>query len=391
MAEKRKYEVRLTEEEKHKVEAVIRDPKVSRTIKCRAQILKLSDAGRSKRLSQRQIAKQIGVSPSTVSETVKRYANEATIDKVLTFKHNPASDDAKRKLDGRGEAKLLRLACSKPPANMSRWTVRALTEAGNRLLEKPVSKTTVHKLLRNNKVKPHRNQYYCLPPEADEDPDILDRFVRNMEAVIDVYERPYDPEYPVWSMDEKSFQFLGEIREPLPAAPGRPRRVDAEYKRNGTGVMLVYVEPLTGKTFVSTRRHRCAADWAETVAYLLLEICPEAKKVTLVVDNLNIHSINSLYKRFSKKKADALAARLELVFTPVHGSWLNIAEMQISIISRQCLTNRVPDLKTLRTIMRAWTAKRNRAAHVVKWQFSKQKARIKLRHLYPPDILAESA
>lgn len=391
MAEKRKYEVRLTEEEKHKVEAVIRDPKVSRTIKCRAQILKLSDAGRSKRLSQRQIAKQIGVSPSTVSETVKRYAGEATIDKVLTFKHNPASDDAKRKLDGRGEAKLLRLACSKPPANMSRWTVRALTEAGNRLLEKPVSKTTVHKLLRNNKVKPHRNQYYCLPPEADEDPDILGRFVRNMEAVIDVYERPYDPEYPVWSMDEKSFQFLGEIREPLPAAPGRPRRVDAEYKRNGTGVMLVYVEPLTGKTFVSTRRHRCAADWAETVAYLLLEICPEAKKVTLVVDNLNIHSINSLYKRFSKKKADALAARLELVFTPVHGSWLNIAEMQISIISRQCLTNRVPDLKTLRTIMRAWTAKRNRAAHVVKWQFSKQKARIKLRHLYPPDILAESA
>lgn len=391
MAEKRKYEVKLTAEEKRKIEATIRDPKVSRTIKCRAQILKLADTGRNKQLSQRQIARQVGVSPSTVSETVKRYANEATIDDVLTFKHNPASDDAKRKLDGRDEAKLLRLACTEPPANMSRWTVRALTEAGNKVLQNPVSKTTVHKLLKNKKVKPHRNQYYCLPPDADEDPEILDRFVTSMENVIDVYERPYDPEYPVWCMDEKSFQFLGEVRKPIPAAPGRPRRVDAEYMRNGTGVMLVYVEPLTGKTYVSTRKHRCAADWAETVAYLLLEICPDAKKVTLVVDNLNIHSINSLYKRFSKKKADALAARLELVFTPVHGSWLNIAEMQISIISRQCLTNRVPDLKTLRIIMRAWTAKRNRAAHVVKWQFSKQQARIKLRHLYPPDTLAESA
>ena len=156
-------------------------------------------------------------------------------------------------------------------------------------------------------------------------------------------------------------------------------------------MLIVYVEPLTGKTYVSTRRHRTAEDWAETVYHLLTVICPEAQKVTLVSDNQNIHTAASLYKRFSPRTADALAARLEFVKTPVHGSWLNAAEIQISIISRQCLVSRIPELGTLRGIMRAWTRRRNSSTHRINWQFTTADARRSLRHLYPADSAIEPA
>ena len=249
-------------------------------------------------LTQKQIAQQLGVAPSTVYLTVKCYAESSSIDEVLIFRHNPASDDAKRKIDGREEAKLIRMACTKPPGSAGRWTVRSLTEASAGILKQPVSRATVHRVLKNNRIQPHKSEYYCLPPDEETDPDIRRQFTERMEDVLNVYERPYDPYHPVWCMNEKSLQLLEEVRKPLPAAPGRPRRVDGEYRRNGTAVLIVYVEPLTGKTYVSTRRHRTAEDWAETVYHLLTVICPEAQKVTLVLDNLNIHTAVSLYKRF---------------------------------------------------------------------------------------------
>ena len=391
MSKARKYAVKLTEEERAKVDSILRSKDASRTIKCRAQILKLIDENSGKNLTHKQIAMQLGVAPSTVYLTVKRYAEESSIDTVLTFKHDPTSDDVKRKIDGREEAKLVRLACTKPPESQSRWTIRSLTEASAKILKHPVSRSTVHRVLKNNKIRPHKNEYYCLPPDDEADPDIRRKFTECMENVISVYERTYDPDYPVWCMDEKSLQLLADVRPELPAAPGRLRRLDGEYKRNGTAVLLVYVEPLTGRTYVSTRKRRTTDDWAETVYHLLTVVCPEAKKVTLVLDNLNTHNISSLYKRFSRDTADDLAARLELVKTPVHGSWLNIAEIQISIISRQCLGRRIPELGILRGIMRAWTRKRNRLRQRINWQFTTADARRKLRHLYPENMEGEAA
>jgi hypothetical protein len=209
-----------------------------------------------------------------------------------------------------------------------------------------------------------------------------------MEDVLAVYARPYDPHRPVVCMDEKPYQLLGHARDPIPAAPGRDRREDNEYIRHGTCSIFCWTEPLAGWRRVDARSRRTRLDWAHQVQRLLTVDYPDVDRVVLVMDNLNTHTIASLYEAFDPATAFALAQRLEIHHTPKHGSWLNIAEIELSVLTRQCLDRRIDDLDVLNTELAAWQQATNTTQRQVQWQFTTDDARTKLRHLYPQQLAA---
>ena len=198
-----------------------------------------------------------------------------------------------------------------------------------------------------------------------------------------MYHRPYDPDYPVVCMDESSKQLIGEVRDPIPGKPGQPVRVDDEYVRHGVVEIFMEVEPLGGKRHVAITEHRTRKDWAAQIKQMLDERYPDAIKVCLVMDNLNTHSIASLYETFEPKEARRLAERLEIHYTPKHGSWLNMAEIELSVLKGQCLDRRIPDMATMQAEVATWEHERNNRANKINWQFTASDARIKLKRLYP--------
>jgi hypothetical protein len=204
-----------------------------------------------------------------------------------------------------------------------------------------------------------------------------------MEDVLEVYARPYDPARPVICLDEKSKELHGQIREPLPLAPGKVRREDSEYVRNGVANLFLWVEPLTGKRGVRVTERRTAVDFAEQLRKLVEESYPQAERIVLVTDNLNTHTPACLYETFPAEQARHLAEKLEWHFTPEHGSWLNIAECELSVLARQCLNRRVPDREALAEEVASWEARRNGARATIDWQFRTADARVKLKRLYP--------
>jgi hypothetical protein len=204
-----------------------------------------------------------------------------------------------------------------------------------------------------------------------------------MEDVLAVYRRRFDAAVPVVCMDEKPYQLLAHARDPLPASPGHDLKIDSEYVRCGTCSIFVWVEPLAGRRRVIAREHRTRLDWAAEVDRLLTHDYPDADRVVLVMDNLNTHSIGSLYEAFEPAKALALAQRLEIHHTPRHGSWLNIAEIELSALTRQCLERRIADLDTLNRELTAWQNAVNAGQRQVNWHFTAKDARTRLRHLYP--------
>ena len=204
-----------------------------------------------------------------------------------------------------------------------------------------------------------------------------------MEEVLDLYHEPLDPDAPLVCMDETSKQLVAETRQPIPASPGRPRRYDYEYERKGVANLFMFTEPLTGWRWVKVTERRTRKDWAEAVKTLLDLRYPEARVVRLVMDNLNTHSIGSLYEAFEPEEARRLARRLEIHYTPKHGSWLNIAEIELSVLTTQCLDRRIESGVTLEKEVRAWQDARNESTKGVDWQFTTDDARVKLRRLYP--------
>jgi hypothetical protein len=208
-------------------------------------------------------------------------------------------------------------------------------------------------------------------------------FVARMEDILDLYCLPYDPLYPVICMDEKPYQLLDNVLTPIEMKPGSPKKEDYEYKRCGTCSIFVFNEPLTGWVHANAKERRTAVDYAHAIKELLTVHYPNAVKIRLTQDNLNTHVLDSLYKTFPAKEARELARRLEFHYTPKHGSWLNMAEITISIIASQCINRRIPDLDSLNNELRAWTIEYNLIRTPIRWQFSTEKARIKLHKLYP--------
>ena len=220
-------------------------------------------------------------------------------------------------------------------------------------------------------------QQWCIPPEANA------AFVCAMEDVLEVYKRPYNPEEPLVCMDETSKQLTKEIRQTVAAKCGRPTRIDCEYERNGVSNLFMFYEPFGGKRYVSVTDHRKKIDWAFQIKELLDYHYPHAKKVVLVMDNLNTHAGGSLYEAFPPQEAKRLLDRLEIHYTPKHGSWLNIAEIELRILSTQCLNRRIADKHTLEHEVAQWQNQRNFLKAKIDWRFSSNDARIKLNRLYP--------
>jgi hypothetical protein len=218
---------------------------------------------------------------------------------------------------------------------------------------------------------------WCIPPKQSAE------FVCHMEDVLDVYQRSSNPKRPVVCMDETFKQLIGETREPLPPAPGRVERFDHVYVRNGVASLFLAFEPLTGWRHVTVTDHRRRLEWASFVKSLVDDRYKHAEKIVLVMDQLNTHSAASLYEAFAPEEAKRIAAKLEIHHTPKHGSWLNMAEIELSALGRQCLSRRIANQEKLVASIRAWEQARNAASRKVNWQFTTADARIKLHRLYP--------
>jgi hypothetical protein len=217
---------------------------------------------------------------------------------------------------------------------------------------------------------------WCIPTVGAE-------FVWRMEDVLDVYARPYDPKRPQVCFDEKSVQLIAETRHPLPPKPGQPERFDYEYQRRGTRNLFIYFQPLMGWRHIEVTERRTKVDFAHCMRYLVDDLFPDAEVVVVVLDNLNTHSPAALYEAYEPKEAKRILDRLEFHYTPKHGSWLNMVEIELSVLSEQCLDDRIPDENSLRRRIAAWEAPRNEQGATVHWRFSTPDARAKLKRLYP--------
>jgi transposase len=220
-------------------------------------------------------------------------------------------------------------------------------------------------------------QYWAIPPEHSAE------FVAAMEEVLAVYQRPPDPAHPLICMDETSKQLVGETRVSLPVEPGQPRREDYEYERHGVANLFLFCEPLTGWREVQVTERRTRTDWAIAMRELSDQHYPTAERITVVLDNLNTHGPASFYETFAPEEARRLTERFEFHYTPKHGSWLNRAEIEFSVLKRQCLDRRMGDAETLRNEIQAWKQERNVVNKTIDWQFTAVDARIKLKRLYP--------
>jgi hypothetical protein len=204
-----------------------------------------------------------------------------------------------------------------------------------------------------------------------------------MEDILEVYTRAYDPKRPQVCMDETSKQLLADLQEPIPAQPGQPQRVDYEYKREGVADLFMFFETLTGKRYVKVTDQRTRKDWALAMQELSDDIYPQAEKIVIALDNLNTHSPASFYETFEPDEARRLTNRFEFHYTPKHGSWLNMAEIELGVLIRQCLNRRIAEKVTLESEVKAWQDDRNAKVVKVDWRFTTADARIKLKHLYP--------
>ena len=230
---------------------------------------------------------------------------------------------------------------------------------------------------KKNELRPWVKKQGCLPPEASE------TFVAAMENILEIYQRPQDPAHPVVCVDETSQQHLKDTRDPLPMAPGRPHRSDYTYQRNGVSNLFMIFAPLDGFRHVEVTDQRTSIDFAHICRDIVDVHFPDAESIHLVCDNLNTHKPASVYKAFEAEEAKRITEKLEFHYTPKHGSWLNIAEIELSVLSRQCLCRRLPDQETLKREVQAWQNRRNQQAATVRWRFTTDDARIKLKRLYP--------
>ena len=218
---------------------------------------------------------------------------------------------------------------------------------------------------------------WCIPPQHNA------AFVADMERVLDVYQRLFDPRFPVICMDESNKQLIDDVQSPLPMQPGQAKREDCNYERHGTGNLFIAFEPACGQRHVMVAERRTRQDWASFIRALVEEFYPTAERITLVCDQLNTHHLASLYETFPPDEAHRLACKLELVYTPKHGSWLNMAEIELSALSRQCLDRRIANLVMFAREVAAWEQERNAHATTVHWRFTTADARVKLASLYP--------
>lgn len=364
-----RYLVELTEAEReHLIEFTRKGNPGARKVR-RANILLMADR---RGHTDEQISTALSVGTSTVYRTKEKFV-EGGLEHALNEASRPGGE---RKLDAKQEATLVAIACTTPPVGYAKWTLQLLADRLVALTEvESVSTETVRRRLKENALKPWRKRMWCIPKFDAE-------YVANMEDVLDVYEQPRDQKRPLVCFDETLKQLIEETRLAIPARPGSPECIDYEYKRNGTANLFMFVAPLEGWRHVKVTERKGNEDFAECMRDLVDIHFTEADLIRVVLDNLSTHRPAALYKTFPPEEARRILRKLEFHYTPKHGSWLNMAEIEIGILSRQCLDRRIGDAVTLGVEVDAWETDRNAAHATIEWMFSLDRARSKMTRAY---------
>ena len=323
----------------------------------------------------------VGVGTATVYR-IKRRLVEGNLAHALAEAVRPG---AQRKLSGQEEALLVATACSAPPPGRARWTLVLLAGALVQLTEHPsLSRETVRRRLVENELKPWRKDMWCIPRVDGE-------FVARMEDLLDLYAERPDAGRPVVCFDESPTQLIGEVRTPCAARPGQLERYDCEYQRNGTANLFVFLDVHRSWRHVKVTDHRAALDFAQCMRELVDVHYPHAERIRVVMDNLSTHAPGALYTAFPPQEARRILQRLEFHFTPKHASWLNMVEIEIGVLRRQCLDRRIGDRARLVAEIAAWEQERNQSGARIRWMFTAAKAREKMGRAYPPLLHLQAA
>jgi transposase len=364
-----RYRVTLTGDEREQLQTLVSGGKGAvRRIK-RAQILLAADA----RSPDQAIAINIGVGTSTVYRTKQRFVEEG-LEQALSESPRPG---APRKLDASDESLLIAVACSRPPGGRAKWTMQLLADEMVRLtVHDSLSDETIRRRLAEMPLKPWQEKMWCIP-------EINAEYVARMEDVLQLYAEEPDPRRPVVCFDETPRQLIGEARVPIAAEPGKPRRVDYEYVRNGTANVFMFIDVNRPWRRAKVTDQRTCIDFAECMRDLVDIHYPDADRIRVVLDNLSAHSAGALYQRFAPDEARRILNRLEFHFTPKHASWLNMVEIEIGVMVQQCLDRRIPDKDTLVTEVARWERRRNAEGAKIKWLFTVDRARQKMGRAYP--------
>jgi transposase len=364
-----RYRVTLSSDEREQLQALVRGGKVSvRRIK-RAQILLAADA----KSTDEEISLNVGAGTSTVYRTKQRFVEEG-LEQALSEAPRPG---APRKLGASDESMLIAVACSKPPAGRAKWTMQLLADEIVRLtVHKSVSAETIRRRLNEMPLKPWQEKMWCIPK-------INGEYVARMEDVLELYAEAPDQRRPVVCFDETPRQLIGEERTPIPAEPGKSARVDYEYVRNGTANVFMFVDVNRPWRHAKVTDQRTCVDFAECMRDLVDLHYPNAERIRVVLDNLSAHSAGALYQAFPPEEARRVLCRLEFHFTPKHASWLNMVEIEIGVMVKQCLDRRIPDQATLISEIARWERRRNAEGAKIRWLFTVARAREKLGRAYP--------
>ncbi|NJN59812.1 MAG: IS630 family transposase [Leptolyngbyaceae cyanobacterium SL_5_9] len=374
----KKYIVSLSEAERQELEQMVKTGKRAAYTINHARILLKADCNQANgSWCDQEIKDAFGMSIRTIERVRQRFVEEGL---EAALKCRPGGG-RKRKLDGEVEAHLIALRCSEVPKGRGRWTLRLLADQMVELnYVEQLSHESVRQVPEKNELQPWRQECWVIPPEQSAE------FVWRMESVLEVYQTAYNCKIPVICIDEATKQLVQETRVSIPAEQGQPERCDYEYERNGTANLFMICEPMVGWRRVEVTQQRTALDYAHLIKTLVDCDYAQAEKLIVIQDNLNTHSPASLYKAFEPQEAQRILSRLEFCHTPKHGSWLNMAEIELSILSRQCLDRRIPDLETLKSQVAAWQDNRNHEETWIDWRFTTADARVKLHRLYPSII-----
>lgn len=367
----RLYFVDLTEDEREELVRFTRTGKPSARKVIRANILLMSDGHA---YTDKEIAEALSSSTSTVFRTRRRFV-EGGVEHALRENRNASFD---RKLTAAQESTLVALACSEPPAGRARWTLRLLAKHLVLVCEdlENISHETVRQRLREKKLKPWLHKMWCLRR-------IDAAFIAQMEDILDLYSEPPKPEFPVVCFDEGLKQLVEEVKQPRRAKPGSPAQIDYHYRRNGTAKLLVFMDAHRPWREVIVSETRTRVDFAHAMKRLVDDFYPDAKRIRVVLDNLNTHNAASLYEAFPAAEARRIMRRLEFHHTPTHASWLNMVEIEIGAITTHCLRRRMGSIDFLRTEVAACVATRNAERVRVRWMFDVHAAREKMARHYP--------
>jgi transposase len=365
-----RYRVKLRKRERKELKALISGgTQAVRKVK-RAQILLAVDEGRT----DEEIGASIGAGLSTIFRVKRRFV-EGNLEGALS--EEPRAG-AKRKLSGKEEALLIATACTSPPPGRARWTLNLLAGKLVTLTDhEQLSRETIRRRLEENELKPWQKKMWCIP-------EVNVEYVARMEDVLDLYAESPDAKRPVVCFDESPTQLIGEARLPIPPKPGQPERYDCEYRRNGTANLFVFIDVNQPWRHVKVTDQRTAIDFAQCMKDLSDKHYPGAEKIRVVLDNLSSHSPSSLYHAFVPEEARRILRRLEFHFTPKHASWLNMVEIEIGVLRRQCLERRIGKRKKLEKEIAAWERDRNKSRARIRWMFTVKKAREKMGRAYPP-------